>query len=553
MSTHGNGPAGVATDQDARRTLRGTTANYLAALFQLLLFAFHVLAARFFGRSAYGAYIYAWSLVEMACKVGVLGMDKGMLRAVAVASAKGDRDAEARFAATGLAVAGLSSLVVVGVLWVIASRQEVSEYRSALFTLAPVVLTWSLGLVLVCATMATGTMHYNLLVRGLCEPVAMVVAVLVLGIALAGLAEQGIALAHLASSSCAFLLAIWAFGRRLDRPTALRALTSGSWNWSLVRFTFPIMLAELLNQAIYRLDIVFLGLLMKDGPTAVAGYGAAVLIAGVLSSVRYAFDPVLSPVAAACADEKDTARLALNLTRMTRWVLGLSWPLFSTLLVFGDFFLGLWGPEYGNAHAVLVVLCVAHLVNAVLGLHQWPVVMSGRSPLDLLNNVAGFLVIVVANLLLIPALGPLGAALATLLGNVVFRGLQVLEVHSIFRVGPFNRSFLWLGVAGTFSLAVQLAIRAVVAEPGWTTVAISAICGVAIVGTLYLWKAAPEDRELVFAVRRWLRGESGSSDSGSSPFGPEKPIPSRGLDRLPGDSHRVREAKNGRKGSNQDE
>lgn len=495
-----------APGQDARRTLRGITANYVAALFQLLLFVFHVFAARWFGRTAYGAYIFAWSIAEMGCKVGVLGMDKGMLRGIAVARANGEDTEEARCAATGIAVAGLSSLVVIGVLWAVAWFQEVAEYRSALFTLAPVVLTWSLGLVLVCATMATGTMRYNLIVRGLCEPLAMVTAVSVLGTALPGLAEKGVALSHLLASSCAAFCAVWAFGRCQKWPRVLRALGPCSWDWRLVRFTLPVMLAELLNQAIYRLDIVFLGLLSNEGPTVVASYGAAVLLAGVLSSIRYGFDPILSPRVAACAEKGDTAGLASNLTTMTRWVLVLSLPVFSTLVIYGDRILGLWGPGYENAHAVLVVLCVAHLANAVLGLHQWPVVMSGRSPLDLLNNVAGFLVIVVANLLLIPALGPLGAALATLLGNVVFRGLQVLEVHRIFRVGPFDRSFLWLGVAGAFSLAVQLAIRGVVAEPGWSTVAISAICGVATVATLYLWRAAPEDRELVSAVRKRLRG-----------------------------------------------
>lgn len=487
---------------DARRTLRGSIANYVAALFQLAVFLFHILATRIFGKTAYGAYIFAWSIVEMGCKVGIVGMDKGMLREVAVARARGDPEAEVRTIASGLKTVFVVSLGVVGTLWILAAHQDEPEYRNTLLALAPLVLSWSIALTLVSATMATGTMRYNLAVRGVAEPTLMIAMLIISGALFGSAGGAGVALSHLSASLLTVLLATWALTRRFDGRAVLRGIASRSWESSLLRFCAPIMPAELLNQAIYRLDIVFLGVFLGE-PAAVAEYGACVLLAGTVSSVRYAFDPILSPLAAECATRNDIQRLASNLARMTRWVLALSTPIFIAFVVFGDLLLGLWGPAYPEARGPLVVLACAHLVNAVLGLHQWPVVMSGRSRLDLVNNVAGFAVIVGLNLLLIPRYGLLGAAVATLSGNLAFRVLQVVEVRSIFRVNAFGRRLGRTALAGLVSLAIQVGIRAGAPHPGWGTFALSTLAGLAVsLGLTLVGGRDPEDRALWATLTR---------------------------------------------------
>lgn len=491
-------------DKDSTRTVRGSAANYLAALFQIALFAFHVLAARLFGRVAYGAYLFAWSLVEMACKIGIVGMDKGILRAVAVARTLGDLEGQERAASTALRTAMLSSAFVILVLWGIAAFQQSSEYRLAIFFLSPVVMTWSLTLVLVGATMATGTMRYNLLVRGIWEPTAMVFSALFFGLFLGRLQEVGVSLAHLTASATTVFLAALAFRNRLGIRFLAKKFLLARTDWSLVKFAIPIMPAELFNQAIYRLDIVLLGLYTPGGSAIVASYGASVLLASVISSVRYAFDPILSPIVAECTAKGDIERLKTNSSRMTRWVLGLSMPLAIPVAVFGDVLLGLWGQGYGEAHSALAILCVAHLVNSALGLHQWLVVMSGRSRLDLVNNFAAFLVIVTLNLLLIPVLGLKGAAIATLAGNVVLRGLQVAQVRRLLKVNPFDTHFFRLLGAGFVGLGFESFVKWLYPGPGWMALVIGGLGGAILTWALYFIAPATEDQTILLKVRRHL-------------------------------------------------
>ncbi len=484
-------------DQDTKRTLSGTAANYLAALFQAGIFAFHVLAARLFGPLAYGAYVFAWSVVEMACKVGVMGMDKGMLRAVATARARGDAPSEAIAVVTGLKTVVFASLCTVLFVWLLAFFQEPKGYRLAMLVLAPVVLTWSCTMVLVSATMATGTMRYNLVVRGIAEPAALLALVVLVGTLFPGSGPAGVPAAHLLASSLTLGLACWALVQRLDGRAVLEAVRNRSVDRSLIGFAFPVMLAEVLNQAIYRMDIVLVRLL-GDGAEVVAAYGAAVLLAGVISSVRYAFDPILSPMVAESLTHRDPGRLADNLARMTRWVTGMAFCLAAALAVYGDLFLALWGPDFVRAHPALIVLCLAHLVNAAIGLHQWPVVMSGRSRLDLLNNAVGFGVILAFNFALIPRWGLLGAASATLAGNLVFRGLQVVQVRRFFRANAFRAGFWRTLASGAVFALVLWVSRILIPDGGWPVFFAGVALGVGLAtATVRALGLEPEDREVL--------------------------------------------------------
>ena len=144
--------------------------------------------------------------------------------------------------------------------------------------------------------------------------------------------------------------------------------------------------------------------LMIDDPLQTANYGACIILSSTISSIRYAFDPIISPVAAEVTVSGDKARLSRNLKMMVRWVTLLGIPLFVAMAVYGDFLLSFWGESYSEVHITLLILACGHLVNALLGLHQWPVVMSGRSKLDLFNNALAFSINLTLNFVLIPLL-----------------------------------------------------------------------------------------------------------------------------------------------------
>ncbi len=501
----------TAAADDLRRTMRGTSANYLAALLQLGLFVFHAIGARLFGKLAYSAYIFAWSIVEIANKIGVAGLDKGTMRAVATERARGDRDAELRALATALRTVCWVSILVMGAVMVLAGPMAAWKgdfaFAPAVRILAAQVLPWAGMMVLINATMATGSMRYNLLVRGLADPIMMLVSLGAVALIWPDGGGAALALAHLSAGAVVLVLAFLAFGRLFDARRVIRRMVSARTDWRLIRFSIPVGLADLLNQAIYRTDVLLIGLLLED-PLQVANYGACILLAASISSVRYAFDPILSPVVAEVVVSRDTTRLANNLKLMVRWVTLLSLPIFLAMVIYGDVLLSLWGESYREAHLALAILACAHMINSCLGLHQWPVVMSGRSKLDLFNNAVAFAVNLVLNLVLIPSWGLPGAAIATLVGNLTFRSMQAIQVWHIFGCHAFSAAWSKLVVSAAAAAGAQVAIRAALGVADWLSFAVATAAGV----TAYLVVAsllglAPEERALMARIVQRFRNQ----------------------------------------------
>jgi O-antigen/teichoic acid export membrane protein len=479
---------------------------------QLGGFAFHVLGARLFGKSAYGAYIFAWGVVEVANKLGIFGLDKGIMRAVATERARKDREAESRVLATALrGVILTSALVTLGLLLLaepLAYLKGEAQFAPVLRMLAFLTLPWAGVMVLIYATMATGTMRYNLLVRGVAEPLLLLIA---LGVAAFMWREGGgvaLAGAHVFAAGAVLVLALLAFGRLFPLGRLKRRILWSRTDRGLLQFSFPVALAELFNHAIYRVDVIMIGLLLKD-PLQVANYGACIMLSSAISSIRYAFDPIVSPVVAEVTVSGDWARLGRNLKMMVRWVTILSLPLFLAMAVFGDSLLSFWGETYREARFTLIILAGGHVVNAVLGLHQWPVVMSGRSRLDLFNNMLAFVVNLALNLVLIPVWGLPGAALATLVGNMVFRGLQVLQVWKIFRIHALSIKWFHVLVAAAAAAAAGVTGRWVLASAdvaGLLWAAAAALAGYVLV--LLVLGLAPEDRQVLQRIRSGRRNRS---------------------------------------------
>lgn len=467
---------------DVRLAVRGSAANYLAALLQAAIFIFHTAAARLFGRSAYGAYIFAWSTIEIGNKIALCGLDKGAMRAVATSRARRDPEGERQSIGTALRGVALAGAVVfAGILVLarpIADVWGAAGYAPVLRALAPLVWLWTGMMVLVTATMATRTMRYNLLVRGLADPLFMIAAIGLYALLWRSGGGLAIATAHATAAVGTFAVACYAVHRVFGLGRVVSAAVRTPVEWSLISFSVPVGLAEVFNQAIYRADVLVVAMVLKDAGQ-VASYGACLLLAETVSSIRYAFDPIFSPLVAETTVSGDRARLAGNLQTLVRWVTLVTVPVFLAIAVFGDQLLTLWGSGYREAFPALTVLAVAHLVNAILGLHQWAVVMSGHSRLDLLNNAIAFVVALALALLLVPRAGLVGAAVATLAANVVFRLLQAIETWYLLHVHALSRAWLKVCVAAGVSAAVQVGVRTLAPLHGWAALGIGTLAGLA--------------------------------------------------------------------------
>lgn len=517
-ATGGQGaPAGTDRRQDVRHAAVGAGTNFLAILAGLSEAAFHPLAAHLFGTAFYGIYRWGVSCVEPLLRLSPMGTDKGLLRHIASHRVAGETELVQRSLRTAFWLTLVASLLLASLVFLfagpLATLQGKPEVATAIRFLAPSLPCSALILVLISATMAAKTMRYNLLVRGVVQPFSLLLLACLFGLLAPTLG--GLCAAHVLAMALALALAFWSAARVFRAMPLARALWPAArasdtapgfapfFHGEMVRFSIPMGLSEFLNSILQRTDIILIAFFA--GPETLGIYAGAEALSRVASNIRYAFDPVASPVLSEALRQKDMGRLRYNLRLMTRWTTIITVPLLLSMIVFRNELLRFFPQAFVAAGPALVVLLFGHLLNGTLGLTGWVIAMAGRSRLVLLNNLICASVNVVLCCILIPRMGLLGAALSSASSVALMQTLMLVEVALLYRVHPFSAGFFKALAAGAVVLLLAEFAVAALDLPTLASLVLRAVVILAGYGLiLFALGLGSEERELVQKFRRRL-------------------------------------------------
>ncbi|CAL9532416.1 hypothetical protein SUDANB121_04085 [Nocardiopsis dassonvillei] len=207
--------------------------------------------------------------------------------------------------------------------------------------------------------------------------------------------------------------------------------------WS---FSLPRAVAGVAQMGVQRGGVVLTALL--GGLTGAAVFTAAtrVMVVGqfgaqaVLSAAQPRFAEQL-----ATGDHEGVRGLY---AAGTAWLMCLTWPLYLTALVFAPEVMGLFGAGYAAGADALVVICVGQLAASLLGMGDLILTMTGRTGVNLFNNLLALAVSVVGCLLLVPAAGAAGGACALVAAVMVRKGLPLWQLRSHVVLRPLGRPVL---------------------------------------------------------------------------------------------------------------
>lgn len=217
----------------------------------------------------------------------------------------------------------------------------------------------------------------------------------------------------------------------------LRRVAQREWA-PLLRFSLPAWLAGFTYVVAQHVDKIMLGALLSA--SSVGLYTAASTVAMLLTLFHTAFAAIFSPVA---ADSQRTGKEE-EMHQGYRWVS--KWSLFTCgagLLVFaggGDYILSIFGSEYANpaAYAALLCLCFFYFACSSMGPSGSVLQMCGSNEWESFNAGVFLVVNIAANLTLIPKMGILGAALATLLAGFARLALQWWQLRTRHNLRPLS-------------------------------------------------------------------------------------------------------------------
>ncbi len=171
---------------------------------------------------------------------------------------------------------------------------------------------------------------------------------------------------------------------------------------------------------------------------AVGIYGVVTKLVALIILPLGIFSTVIPPLIASIHTSGNLAELRKVVSESSRWILSAAMPIILILVWEGDLVLKyVFGEKFIGGYSALLILSIGQIVNTSTGLVGYLLQMTGGHRLIMKINIFWGVLNVVLNIILVPYLGIVGAALSTAfclaMGNItasimVYKGLSVLTM-----------------------------------------------------------------------------------------------------------------------------
>jgi O-antigen/teichoic acid export membrane protein len=341
---------------------------------------------------------------------------------------------------------------------------------------------------------------------------------IVFGVALlsVGLGLRGYVLAQVASAVLVVILlvaSVW----KLISATLGSATTAPRIHLErhVIAFCSVAFAMDVLGFVSGQADKVLLGFFLHARDVGIYATATALVtfIPIILQSVNQIFSPTIADLHA----RKEHELLSRLFQTTTKWILGLTVPLACVVIVFASPLMGLFGHDFEAGWPVLVIGTLGQLVNCGAGAVGYLLLMSGNQKRLIKVQVIMAGMMLVANLLLVPRWGVIGAAAVGAAVNVCTNLWCLREVRESLRMSPYNRSYLrlWLPAGGTIAATLLLRAGLKAVRPEWVVILIGlTVAYVVFTGTAWALCLNTDDELIAKAAWSRLRGTFQKSIAG---------------------------------------
>jgi O-antigen/teichoic acid export membrane protein len=503
--------------RDRLTILAGTGQNIVGlAVFVVASFGMNILIARAFGgriNAAFGQITLITQLAFVAGAATRFGMDMASVRRVAIEVGKGEGGRSRAIVRLAVGVAVVVSLVVAvavfvgagsvaGLLNVPAGSVRAAAVGLIFVAVAQVYLGGSRGLKI---------MIHTLYAYWIGQSIGWIVITLIMWSAVGRTVDVTV-WAYTLSWVLATVIAFFSWRSATSKFTPMPAEHGEAG--ALVRYGAPRAPAALLSQALFYTDLAVLSHYYPDSPN-VSVYAASIRVAQALVLFLTAVSYMFSPFVADLYERGLRDRLNALFKQITRWTLGGTIPLLLLFLIAPAAVLKVFGGTYDTGTSWLRILLIGQTVNVSVGAAGFVLIMVGRTGWDLVVYATSFLMDLVIAIVLVPHLGPTGAAIAQACALVFSNALRLYLVWRFVRIQPYDRYYARLLIPTAVGAIVMLAVHAVTAGPKWAIdlVATGFIGGLAYYVTFIFFGLTPEEQK---GIRTLIARYMGRARSGAS-------------------------------------
>jgi len=209
----------------------------------------------------------------------------------------------------------------------------------------------------------------------------------------------------------------------------------------LLVFSLPVLGSVILWRIMTWMDTLMLGYFVTSDRVGL--YNGAVPLAHLLPVILSSFNFLYLPLASQFYARNQMEELKRIYQVLAKWIFIIALPVFLILLLFPDTVLGfIFGTAYVEAAGALRVLAAGYFILVCLGINTNTLTVMGRTRFVMWSTLVSVVVNIILNVLLIPRLGILGAAVATASALLLREAINVVKLYSMVKIHLFTRNYL---------------------------------------------------------------------------------------------------------------
>ena len=292
-------------------------------------------------------------------------------------------------------------------------------------------------------------------------------------------------------------------------PPAARSFSAG-WpplERQVISFSAAVFGMSFLEFLMAQADKILIGFYLSAREVGVYAVSATLVafVPIILQSVNQIFSPTIAELHA----RRERELLSRIFQTLTKWILGLTIPLASVMIIFAPGLMRIFGHEFEAGWPILVIGTAGQLVNCAVGSVGYLLLMSGEQKRLVRVQACMAVVMVVLSLLLIPRWGIIGAAAGAAITNAVSNFVYLWQVRRALGLSPYNRSYLRLLLPVTAAIGLLLSLRLGLSavRPEWLVIGAGVtLAYLAFIGVALAFGLDADDRLIAEAVWSRLRG-----------------------------------------------
>lgn len=424
-----------------------------AIIGKILSFVYRIILSRL-GEQTYGEISLALALLSILSVIAILGLDTGIIRYISIFNKEENKEAikgTILFSTKTIFLLSTTLAILLFLLsnWITQTFYPNSPSLSTILKVFAIALPFeALKAVWTNALKALQKIEYDIYARVIGEIIIRILLTLFfisLGLGILG-ASIAYTISIIFSSLLLFLFMEKKVFSILDKK--IKAIYT---NKELLIYSLPLVFNNITIIIINASDSLILGY-FKDAAT-VGIYNVAVPTAKLILIFPTALLGLYLPMIAATKDNKEEFEKIYYTT--TKWVFFITALSLVWLILYGkELIILFFTKSYSTAYLSLVILAIGYLINSCVYTSRDILLLYNKTRIIFTATVFSCILNIVLNILMIPSMGMIGAALATSISLTVLSIILFILTKKETNINPLRKRMFF--ASGLISIAAFL-------------------------------------------------------------------------------------------------